>query len=95
MRKIRVITAVLLLFAILPVQYDYYIILRIIVTLVAGLSSFNAYKIDDNEWALIFLFIALLWNPIIPVYLNKSIWVVLDLVGASIFFTYNPKPKYE
>ena len=72
MRKIRAITVVLLLIAIFPVHSDFYKFLRIIVTLVAGITSYSSFKKNNIEWTIVFLFIALIWNPIIPIYLNKT-----------------------
>lgn len=35
-------------------------------------------------WTSIFALLAVLFNPVIPIYLTKKIWVVLDLGAATV-----------
>ena len=66
--------------------YEYYIILRWIV---CGVAVFNVVGFSKSKltgWALVFAALAFLFNPLIPVYLNKSSWVGIDLISAIIFF---------
>ncbi|ACI57416.1 hypothetical protein Rleg2_4154 [Rhizobium leguminosarum bv. trifolii WSM2304] len=77
-----------LLLAVLPLPYGYYILLR---SLIAGFSLYLAYRYSGNAskltgWALAYLFIAVLWNPITPIFLDRGSWFVLDLVVAGIFW---------
>jgi len=66
--------------------YDYYIILRWII---CGISIFNAVGFSKSKltgWVFVFGALAFLFNPIFPVYLNKSSWVGIDLISAVVFF---------
>lgn len=77
-----------LLLALLPLPYGYYFLLR---WLVAGFSLYLAYRYSGNAakltgWALAFLFVAVLWNPIVPIFLDRGSWFVLDLAAAGIFW---------
>ena len=76
----------LLLFAVLPLPYVYYQLLRIVVTLIAAVNAYKFYEDNQMAWVLVFGIIALIWNPIFPIYMDKSAWMVLDIIGAGIFF---------
>lgn len=84
---LSIATGVLLLLGILNGwPYAYYIILRWVV---CGTSIFNAIGFSKSKltgWVLVFGALAFLFNPLIPVYLNKSSWVGIDLISAIIFF---------
>ena len=80
------IVAGLLLFAVLPLPYIYYQLLRIVITLIAAVNAYKFYEDKDMAWVLVFGVIALIWNPIFPIYMDKSVWIILDLIGAGIFF---------
>jgi len=78
--------AVLLLIALLPLPYFYYQLLRIVVIVAAAIYAYKFYK--DNQMAKVITFgiIALIWNPIFPIYMDKSVWMILDIVGAVVFY---------
>jgi len=76
----------LLLFAVLPLPYVYYQLLRIVVTLIAAVNAYKFYEDNQMAWVLVFGIIALIWNPIFPIYMDKSVWIILDFIGAGIFF---------
>lgn len=95
---LSIISGVLLLLGILNIwPYDYYIILRWIV---CGVAIFNAVGFSKSKltgWMLVFVALAFLFNPLFPVYLNKSSWVGIDLISAIVFFlsaySIRQKPK--
>ena len=78
---------ILLVLAVPPMwPYGYYVFLRVFI---CGASAYLAYLgFDENKemWGLIFVVIAILFNPFIPVYFNKDIWVVIDILVAAVFF---------
>ena len=71
----------------LPMPYGFYNLSRIVV---CGCSLYYAYQFfqnKDNTFVWIFGFLAVLYNPIIPVYLyEKEIWMVVNIITAIIFF---------
>jgi hypothetical protein len=69
--------------------YGYFILLRWVVTAGAIIVVINAF--DKNiDWAkTVFIFIAILFNPIAPVHLSREIWIPIDVVvGAMFIFAY-------
>lgn len=85
MKSARYIVCAMLLLAIADLPYGYYTILRIIVTIVAGITAFIASEQDNEIWMLLFGAIAILFNPIIPIYLDKDAWLVIDIIVAILF----------
>jgi len=81
-----VISVVLLLLAIPAIwPYGYYILLRWIVTASAIFLIWIAYDLKKTFWLFLMGIVAILFNPIIPVYLDKGTWVIIDFVVAVLF----------
>ncbi len=81
----RLIASVLLFLAVANLPYGYYRFLRIVITLIAGVNAYNSYKKEKHILFIVFLGIAILFNPIIPIYLSKDIWIPIDVI-AGLFF---------
>jgi len=65
--------------------YGYYMILRWVVAGVAIFISWIAYELNKKRWSWLMAGIAILFNPILPIYFNKSIWVIIDFLVATLF----------
>jgi hypothetical protein len=84
----------LLAFAVFPLPYGYYGLLRFCVTAVAIYCAYDSYKKKAESYYLIwFLFVAVLFNPIIPIYFDKTIWAGIDVLLACAFFWYGKNYK--
>lgn len=82
---LRVGSAILLIIAIGSHPYSYYQILRWII---AGSSIYSGWVFSElklHNWAWAFFIIGILFNSIIPVYLDKSTWQLIDIVVAIVF----------
>jgi FtsH-binding integral membrane protein len=75
--------------AIFDLPYGFYEFLRIITFIgVIGLIHLFNYQISQPAFLLLFLIIiGLLWNPILPIYLDRGSWFVFNLI-AGIFFAF-------
>ena len=84
--KYFVILTIFMLFgAIVEWPYGYYILLRWITCITSILVTFQAFE-KNIDWAkVVFIVIAILFNPLAPIYLSRSIWVPLDIVTAILF----------
>ncbi len=68
----------------LPIGY--YTLLRIVVTIGAIAVVIQEFENGMNFWVVAFGIIVILFNPLIPVYLDdKSAWLAVDIVGGTIF----------
>jgi len=83
---VSIISIVILLLAIPPIwPYGYYILLRWVVTASAIFLVWIAYNLKKTFWLFLMGIIALLFNPIAPIHLDKETWIVIDLIVATIF----------
>ncbi|MFC1771175.1 DUF6804 family protein [Candidatus Margulisiibacteriota bacterium] len=89
MKKIiilKTIAILTLLFALADNPYGYYQLLR---WFICGLSAYLAYQNyshNRNVWLWIFVCIAVLFNPIAPIHLNRETWQPIDIFVAILFF---------
>lgn len=87
---VRRITAILLLIAVLPLPYGYYMLLRVVVFFVFGYYFFVLRKkhIDAKKelpvWVWAIAGFALLFNPFMPAHLLRPIWAIFNIVGAYV-----------
>jgi hypothetical protein len=70
---VRIIAAALLFWALDRHPYGYYTILRFVVCGVAGYGIFISMELDKNVWAWILGITAVLFNPILPIHLNRDL----------------------
>ena len=82
------IPAAMLLLAMADMPSGYYVFMRIVVCFACAVVAYGSYKRDDslNGSAILFGLMAILFNPIIPVYLyDREIWMPIDIIGAIVF----------
>ena len=71
----------------LPMPYGYYNLSRLVVSGCAIYFAYSLYKHTDFTFVWIFGFLAVLYNPIIPVHLyDKQIWMVVNVITGLLFF---------
>lgn len=80
-------SGIILLLAIPPGwPYGFYQLLRWAIFVSSVMVAWGFYKSHITAWAFIFGAVALLFNPIAPIYLSKSTWITFDFIGAILFF---------
>ncbi len=95
-----IVVMILLFIAIFPIEeYGYYILLRWIVCLTAIYIAYFSYEAEKIYLTWVMGIIALIFNPLIPFYLGKDIWIVVDFIVAIVFginiFIFKRKNKRE
>lgn len=65
--------------------YGYYILLRWVVAGVALFVLWIAYELNIRGWPWLMIGIAILFNPIISIHLDKETWVIIDFIVAALF----------
>lgn len=84
---LSIVAGVMLLLAIPSIwAYAYFQILRWIVTIAAVLNAYHAHNTEKNGWAMVMGGVAILFNPIAPIFLSKELWVMLDVVTSILMF---------
>ncbi len=86
MKTLALICAAFLLMALIDLPIGYYTFLRIIVTIGAIAVIVTEFENGFNFWVVTFCIIAILFNPLIPIYLNdKEAWMPIDIIAAILF----------
>ena len=85
-----IVPAVALIVALADLPYGYYTLLRITVTICAGVIIYIAYQSCGTLTPSIIFFggITLLFNPIAPVHLTREIWAPIDIATAIVFIAH-------
>jgi len=82
----------MLLLAILPWPYGYYLLLRIVIFFVFGYYFFRfrkQCKLSKREmppWVWAVGGFALLFNPFFPAHLFRLLWAIFNLTGAYLIY---------
>lgn len=86
-KSLCIISGVLLLLAI-PTWWPsgFYTLLRWTIFISSIIVAYGFYKSKIMAWTFIFGAVAFLFNPIAPMYLGKSTWVIFDFIVAVLFF---------
>lgn len=84
----RLFVAGTLFWALSPHDYGYYVFLRWITSGAAVLTSIQLHRANHAGPAFGFAGLAVLFNPIFPIYLSRSTWSVLD-IGTALAFAWS------
>lgn len=94
MKKLTAIICLLLCLAVLPLPYPFYQFLKIAV---CGFSIFSFYLYYPkqkfsftNIWLIT---LAIIYNPISPLYITKEIWIFINILTILTFLLQIFKPK--
>lgn len=60
--------------------YGFFMLLRFVVSISAIYNAWIAYEYKKEKWVWVFGFIAILFNPLIVIHLNRELWLFIDLV---------------
>lgn len=87
---LALVPTMMLLLALASWPYGYYTMLRLVVTAcaVSLVVMDHQQGASRTHWTILLVGVALLFNPLIPVYLNREIWSVLDVLSSLIFGAY-------
>jgi len=86
LEKITLITGIILLAAAtLNLPYGFYELLRITITIISIYLSYYFYSIDSMVIFVLFVLVAILFNPIMVIHFEKDIWRIIDLAVAGTF----------
>lgn len=66
-------------------SYDYFTFLRVVVFFGAFVYSALCAGEENELFKALFLLLAVLYNPFIPIHLNREIWVVINVATIASF----------
>ena len=86
MKPLYITCCIILGIALLPISGGFYTLVRIIVTIGAVDATIQNSSNGINIWSIIYGSMAILFNPLIPVYLHdKGAWVMIDIIAIILF----------
>ena len=85
---VKIGLAVLLFVCLLDMPYGYYQFVRVAATLVFVLFAIQSYNLKSNAMILIYVILAILFQPFEKLALGRDVWNVLDvIVGVGLLLT--------
>ncbi len=86
MNKILPIFALALLGCLLPMPYGYFMLVRFAAMIIFALMAYEYYKQKKEGTAIFFGAIAVLFQPLFKISLDRITWNVVDVVMAIFLF---------
>ena len=81
----QIVGVVMLAWALVPANpYGYYILLRIVLCGIFVFLAVKAHELKQVGWVWVLAIGAVVYNPIVPVHLNREIWSVVNLVTIAL-----------
>ena len=86
-KNVASVTSIIFLLLAIPTfwPYGYYVLLRWIITASAIFLLWVAYDLKKTFWLFLMGIVAILFNPLIPIHLDKGTWVIIDFIVAILF----------
>ena len=91
---IKIVLTILFLLCLLDMPYGYFQIVRFAGLLGFGLLAYQANENKQTEMTIIFIGLALLFQPFFKIALGRQIWNIVDMVvGIGLLMSIFMKPK--
>lgn len=86
-RLVWLVPVVLLIVATSRLPYGYYTFMRIVTCGIAAVIAFAGFRDRPvvQAWSLLLALVAVLFNPFVPIHLDRQTWFYLDLGAAAVF----------
>lgn len=74
------------LLALAPMPGIYYKLIRFAVPICVGVIAYSNYERNGGPdiWLFAFLAIIVIFNPLLPFYLGRALWQVVDVAAAAV-----------
>ncbi len=79
--SVKLILAGLMFLGVFPLPYGYYTFLRIVAAIVFGVNAI-IYFDEKKVLAIVYGLLTILFQPLIPITMNKESWIVIDIIVA-------------
>lgn len=94
-KAIKIVLAILMFICLADMPYDYYEFVRFVALIGFGILAYEANKADQLNETIIFIALAILFQPIFKIPFGRNIWNAIDvLIGVGLILSmYNQKNK--
>jgi hypothetical protein len=79
---IKIVLAVLLLLCLLKMPYGYYELVRFLALIGFSILAYQANKQNNNTATIIYVVLALLFQPFFKIALGRELWNIVDVIVA-------------
>lgn len=79
-KLIKIILAILFFICLLDMPYGYYQLVRFVALIGFGILAYKSYQCQSQTETILYLSLALLFQPIIKIALGRPIWNVIDII---------------
>lgn len=95
MNKIlKVVLSILLFICLMKLPYGYYQFVRFFALISFLYLAYDSFKNETKSFAIIYLALALLFQPIFKISLAREIWNIIDvIIGIALIISIFIKPK--
>ncbi len=85
---ISIVSLLLIVATLFKLPYGFYMFLKIVVTGYCIYEIYQLYQIYKNNlnYYIIYVLIAVLYNPIIRIQLNKPLWNIINIITIVLFW---------
>jgi len=80
----KIILAALLLLCLAPMPYGFFQLVRFVTMIGFIIFAYSYYEKKQNEWAITFGALALLFQPFIKISLGRVMWNIVDVAVALL-----------
>lgn len=77
------VIAAILLLCLLDMPYGFYTFVRFAATIFFCLFAYNAYKDGSSDRMILFIVVAVLFQPLIKIPLGRVVWNIVDVIVAA------------
>jgi hypothetical protein len=84
MKYIKLILSALFLLCLAHMPYGFYSLIRFVAMIAFAIYAYVYYEKKNNKLAIALLSLAILFQPLLPIYLGRMLWNIID-VGVAIF----------
>lgn len=95
MKHLKLILAVLFLLCLAPMPYGFYSLIRFVTMIAFAIYAYVYYEKKSNKLAILFLSLAILFQPLLPIYLGRTLWNIIDVIVALFLIFLYIKENYK
>lgn len=82
MKYVKLVLSTLFLLCLAPMPYGFYSLIRFVAMIAFAVFAYSYYEKKDNKLAIVFLSLAVLFQPLLPIYLGRVLWNIVDVIVA-------------
>ncbi|SMC53787.1 DUF6804 family protein [Cellulophaga tyrosinoxydans] len=94
-KSIKIILAVTFFICLFNMPYGYYELVRFVALVGFGILAYYAYQNNNTAFAVIYVALALLFQPLFKIALGRTLWNIVDVIVGLFLIISLIKNKEE